>query len=83
MREVYPCPFCEGAGFTFQKDLDVVPVVRCKNCKHYEEDHFATLNGIPIITAHNICTFWGKGCLTKADGFCFAGEVDDGVDKSL
>ena len=55
---------------------DVVEVVRCKDCKHFEENHFDALNGIPIITAHNICTFWGKGCLTKVDGFCFAGEVD-------
>ena len=55
---------------------DVVEVVRCKDCKHFEVNHFDALNGIPIITAHNICTFWGKGCLTKVDGFCFAGEVD-------
>ena len=55
---------------------DVVEVVRCKDCKHFEEDHFVTVNGVPLIGAHNVCMFWGNGCITKIDGFCYAGEVD-------
>lgn len=66
-----------------QPTVDAVPVIRCKDCKHYERDHFdavyyPTESGeaqkVPLITAHEICTKWGDGCKTAEDGYCFLGE---------
>ena len=44
--------------------------IRCDKCKYYEEDHFAVVDGVPIIVAHEICTKWADGCKTKSDGHC-------------
>lgn len=49
-------------------------LVRCKDCKHYELDSWANVNGIPLIVAHHICKRWGEGCKTDENGFCFMGE---------
>lgn len=54
--------------------VDAVPVVRCRDCKHFDLDHWETINGIPLIVAHEICTFWGGGCKTDAGGYCFKGK---------
>ena len=54
--------------------IDAVQVVRCKDCKYFELDHFDRINGIPLITAHEICTKWSGGSKTSKDGFCFLGE---------
>lgn len=54
--------------------VDAIPVVRCKDCKHYELDSWAKVNGIPLIVAHHICKRWGEGCKTDENGFCFIGE---------
>lgn len=56
------------------KAVDAVEVVRCKDCKHYELDSWANVNGIPLIVAHHICKRWGEGCKTDENGFCFMGE---------
>ena len=50
--------------------VDAVEVVRCKDCKYFELNHW---DG-PIITAHEICSKWGSGCKTNKDGYCFLGE---------
>ena len=50
--------------------VDAVEVVRCKDCKYFELNHW---DG-PIITAHEICSKWGRGCKTYKDGYCFLGE---------
>ena len=50
--------------------IDAVEVVRCRDCKHFELNHW---DG-PIITAHEICSKWGSGCKTNKDGYCFLGE---------
>ena len=50
--------------------VDAVEVVRCKDCKYFELNHW---DG-PIITAHEICSKWGSGCKTDKDGYCFLGE---------
>lgn len=50
--------------------VDSVEVVRCKDCKYFELNHW---DG-PIITAHEICSKWGSGCKTDKDGYCFLGE---------
>ena len=49
-------------------------VVQCKECQYFERDSWVTLpNGTPIIAAHEICNFWGNGCKTDPEGYCFAG----------
>lgn len=53
---------------------NVQEVVRCKECKYFELNHVDVYNGIPLITAHEICTKWGEGCKTDSNGFCFLGE---------
>jgi len=52
-------------------------LVLCKHCKHFELDHFDNVNGIPLITAHEICAKWGEGCKTDSNGFCFMGEENE------
>ena len=49
-------------------------LIRCKDCRYFELNHFDNINGIPVITAHEICTKWGDGCKTSQDGYCFTAE---------
>lgn len=51
-----------------------INVVQCCDCKHFHTNVWANFDGIPLIVAHEICDFWGEGCKTKPDGFCWAGE---------
>lgn len=56
-------------------------LVRCKDCKYFEYNHWEKVNRVPLIVAHEICTKWGEGCKTSEDGYCFLGErkeVEDG-----
>lgn len=46
----------------------------CKDCKYFEYDSVAKVDGIPLIVAHEICKRWGDGCKTKEDGYCFLFE---------
>lgn len=46
----------------------------CKECKYFEYDSVAKVDGIPLIVAHEICSKWGDGCKTKEDGYCFLFE---------
>lgn len=46
----------------------------CKDCKYFEYDSWANVDGIPLIVAHEICSRWGNGCKTKEDGYCFMFE---------
>ena len=46
----------------------------CKECKYFEYDSVAKVDGIPLIVAHEICKRWGDGCKTKEDGYCFLFE---------
>ena len=57
------------------KALEQEPkTVHCKECKHFEYDSVAKVDGIPLIVAHEICSRWGDGCKTKEDGYCFLFE---------
>lgn len=56
---------------------DAVEVVRCRECKHFQLNAWGTVNGVPLIVAHEICDFWADGCKTNQDGYCFAGERKD------
>ena len=51
-------------------------IIRCKDCKYFELNHFEKVDGfpIPIIVAHEICMKWGEGCKSSADGWCFMAE---------
>lgn len=51
--------------------LGGVPIIRCKDCKHFELDHFENVSGVPLIVGHEICTKWGGGCKTDTNGYCF------------
>lgn len=48
---------------------------KCKDCKFFEYDSFAQVDGIPIIVAHEICSRWGDGCKTSEGGYCFLFEA--------
>jgi len=54
---------------------------RCKDCKYFEYDSVARVDGIPLIVAHEICSMWGDGCKTKEGGYCFLFEPKESEDK--
>lgn len=56
--------------------IDAVPVVRCKDCKHF---HYSKPYGILMMNL--VCDKWGKGCRTNPDGYCFMGEREDDAVK--
>lgn len=49
--------------------IDAVPVVRCKDCKYFQDNN----SGYP----HDECR-WGKGETPDPDDFCSYGERKDG-----
>lgn len=49
-------------------------LIRCKECKYFELNHWENVSGMPLIVAHEICTKWGDGCKTSSDGYCFMAE---------
>lgn len=57
------------------------PLPKCKDCKYFEYDSVAKVDGIPLIVAHEICSRWGDGCKTKEDGYCFLFEPRESEDK--
>ena len=54
---------------------------KCKNCKYFEYDSVAKVDGIPLIVAHEICNKWGNGCKTSEDGYCYLFEPQESEDK--
>ena len=66
------------------EDIEELPSVtpkpktgHCKDCKYFEYDSVAKVDGIPLIVAHEICSRWGDGCKTKEDGYCFLYESQE------
>lgn len=55
-------------------EVDAVPVIRCRDCKHFEYNHIENVNGIPLIVAHEICMRWCEGAKTSENGYCFLAE---------
>lgn len=55
----------------------------CKDCKYFEYDSVAKVDGIqiPLIVAHEICSKWGDGCKTREDGYCFLFEPKEEEDE--
>lgn len=76
-----------GHGTTYtseelQKIITNLPPVtqksgKCKNCKYFEYDSVAKVDGVPLIVAHEICNKWGNGCKTSEDGYCFMFEPQE------
>ncbi len=52
---------------------DVVEVVRCKDCEYFDTDAWRTVDGVPLIVAHNVCRKWAGGCMTEPNGYCSSG----------
>lgn len=50
------------------------PLPNCKECKYFEYDSVAKVDGVPLIVAHEICNRWGDGCKSREDGYCFLFE---------
>ena len=50
----------------------------CKDCRYFEYDSVAKVDGIPLIVAHEICNKWSDGCKTREDGYCFLFEPQEG-----
>lgn len=57
--------------------IDTKPLIRCKDCKYFEYDSLAMVDGIPLIVAHEICKRWGDGCKTSENGYCFLAETEE------
>lgn len=53
----------------------------CKECKYFEYDSVAKVDGIPLIVAHEICNKWGDGCKTSEDGYCYLFEPQESEGK--
>ena len=53
----------------------------CKECKYFEYDSVAKVDGMPLIVAHEICNKWGNGCKTSEDGYCYLFEPQESEDK--
>jgi hypothetical protein len=75
-------------GAVLQESVNQLPPVtsqpkigRCKDCKYFEYDSVAKINGIPLIVAHEICKRWSDGCKTSEDGYCFLFEPQEVSDK--
>ena len=67
------------------KWIDALPSVtpqepktgHCKDCKYFEYDSVAKVDGVPLIVAHEMCSRWGDGCKTREDGYCFLFEPQE------
>ena len=57
------------------------PIGLCKDCKYFEYDSVAKVDGVPLIVAHEICNKWGNGCKSREDGYCFLFEEKERSDK--
>lgn len=64
--------------YAYSDKQDVVgELVRCKDCKFFEYDHWEETKFGKIIVAHEVCTRWGAsdgGCVSSEHGYCFLGE---------
>ena len=72
--------FC--AKINAQMNIQILPsaqpeIVRCKDCKYFTLNFVENVDGVPLIVAHEICSFWGDGCKTSQEGFCSYGKRRD------
>lgn len=76
----------ETEWYDIRTQIEQLPSVtqksgKCKNCKYFEYDSVAKVDGVPLIVAHEICNKWGNGCKTKEDGYCYLYEPQESEDK--
>lgn len=77
-REKYAPYFeCENAIESLHPVTPKQKMGHCKECKYFECDSVAKVDGIPLIVAHEICSKWGGGCKTNEDGYCFLYEPQE------
>lgn len=88
MSEIDGEHFTEPCMVVDVEDIQNLPSVspqeqigHCKDCKCFEYDSVANVDGVPLIVAHEICNKWGDGCKTKEDGYCFLFEPRERSDK--
>lgn len=67
-------PACADTKFLFEiPTVDAVPVVRCRGCKHCEEETDHEGRGF-------FCAIWGRGWhRVQPDDFCSYGERKEGA----
>lgn len=75
---------CEGGAMyaswrNVRENLENLPsvqpeIIRCKDCKHFELDHWEYVHGVKLIVAHEICMRWENGVKTDQNGYCFLAE---------
>ena len=53
----------------------------CKDCKYFEYDSVAKVDGIPLIVAHESCSKWGDGCKTTESGYRFLFEQKESEER--
>ena len=58
-----------GEPFAKWDSMDVVKVVRCKDCKHWLKTTVTYVEGDPVYTCPKLTMDWGD-----EDGYCFMGE---------
>ena len=76
------CFACYNDAQAFRGEIERLPSVtqksgKCKNCKYFEYDSVAKVDGVPLIVAHEICNKWGNGCKTSEDGYCYLFEPQE------
>ena len=80
MKKDYIVELREEEADELMDDHWVGELVRCKDCKYYEQkEHWANFGGVPILaTEMPTCSKWADGdCATRPDGYCFLAERRD------
>ena len=75
------CKFLANYMDILEKQMPEPKIWHCKECKYFEYDSVAKVDGMPLIVAHEICSKWGDGCKTKEDGYCFLFKPQESEDK--
>ena len=57
-------------------EVEQKELILCKDCKYFEYDTVAKVDGISLIVGHEMCKRWGDGCKTSENGYCFLAEKD-------
>ena len=81
--DIHKKRFCNNCGARMESEEIIEKVKQeriighCKDCKYFEYDSVAKVDGILLIVAHEICNKWGNGCKTKEDGYCYLYEPQE------
>lgn len=68
---------CGLGNSATRKIINGTPLPECKNCRFFEYDSVARVDGVPLILGHEVCKKWGDGCKTREDGYCFLFEAKE------